>query len=87
MDLRICKRIWRNALYWKNDNGDVIGINGKDRKKLLEVIPNKITDTMGIAADVNLLYEDDLQYIEIIVDKYPSLISYHENIFIVPAAP
>ena len=81
MDLRICKRIWRNALYWKNDNGDVIGINSKDRKNLLEVIPNKITDTMGIVADVNLLYEDDLQYIEIIVDKYPSLISYHGKYF------
>ena len=61
----------------KNDNGDVVGLSDKDRKKLLESIPNKITDTMGIVADVNLLYENDLQYIEIIVDKYPSLISYH----------
>lgn len=61
----------------KNDNGDVVGLRDKDRKKLLESIPNKITDTMGIVADVNLLYENDLQYIEIIVDKYPSLISYH----------
>ncbi|RAZ94551.1 ATP-dependent DNA helicase RecG, partial [Klebsiella oxytoca] len=34
-------------------------------------------DTMGIVADVNLLYENELQYIEIVVDKYPSLISYH----------
>ena len=41
----------------KNDNGDVVGLSDKDRKKLLEVIPNKITDTMGIVADVNLLYE------------------------------
>ncbi len=65
----------------KNDNGDVIGISDKDRKKLLEAIPNKITDTMGIVADVNLLYENDLQYIEIIVDKYPSLISYHGKYF------
>ncbi len=65
----------------KNDNGDVIGLNDKDRKKLLEIIPNKITDTMGIVTDVNLLYEDDLQYIEIIVDKYPSLISYHGKYF------
>ena len=36
---------------------------------------------MGIVADVNLLYENDLQYIEIIVDKYPSLISYHGKYF------
>ncbi|MCM1158238.1 MAG: putative DNA binding domain-containing protein [Bacteroidales bacterium] len=65
----------------KNDNGEVIGLSDKDRKKLLEAIPNKITDTMGIVADVNLLYENDLQYIEIIVDKYPSLISYHGKYF------
>ncbi len=65
----------------KNDNGDVVGLSDKDRKKLLEVIPNKITDTMGIVADVNLLYEDELQYIEIVVDKYPSLISYHGKYF------
>ena len=47
----------------------------------MEAIPNKITDTMGIVADVNLLYEGELQYIEIIVDKYPSLISYHGKYF------
>lgn len=85
MDLRLCERIWQNALYWKNNNGEVIGLSDKDRKKLLEIIPNKITDTMGIVADVNLLYDGDLQYIEIVVDKYPLLISYHGNIFIVPA--
>ncbi len=65
----------------KNDNGDVVGLSDKDRKKLLESIPNKITDTMGIVADVNLLYENGLQYIEITVDKYPSLISYHGKYF------
>ena len=65
----------------KNDDGDVVGISDKDSRKLLEVIPNKITDTMGIVADVNLLYEGDLQYIEIIVEKYPSLISYHGKYF------
>ena len=47
----------------------------------MESIPNKITDTMGIVADVNLLYERKLQYIEIIVDKYPSRISYHGKYF------
>ena len=65
----------------KNDSGDVIGLSDKDRKKLLESIPNKITDTMGIVVDVHLLYERELQYIEIIVDKYPSLISYHGKYF------
>ena len=65
----------------KNDGGEVVGLSDKDRKRLLESIPNKITDTMGIVADVNLLYEGKLQYIEIIVDKYPSLISYHGKYF------
>ena len=36
---------------------------------------------MGIVADVNLLYEGERQYIEIIVEKYPSLISYHGKYF------
>ena len=65
----------------KNDDGEVVGLDDKDRKKLLEAIPNKITDTMGIVADVNLLYDGKMQYIEIIVDKYPSLISYHGKYF------
>ncbi len=65
----------------KNDDGDVVGLSDNDRKKLMEAIPNKITDTMGIVADVNLLYEGKRQYIEIVVDKYPSLISYHGKYF------
>ena len=31
---------------------------------------------MCIVADVNLLHKAELQYIEIVLDKYPSLISY-----------
>lgn len=65
----------------KNDDGEVVGLSDRDAKKLLESIPNKIMDTMGIVADVNLLYEANLQYIEIIVEKYPSLISYHGKYF------
>lgn len=65
----------------KNDKGDVVGLDKKKSKVLLESIPCKITDTMGIVADVNLLFEDSLEYIEIIVDKYPSLISYHGKYF------
>lgn len=57
-----------------NDKGDVVGID--NAKELLEKIPNKITDTMGIVADVKLLYKGELEYLEIIVDKYPSLISF-----------
>lgn len=59
----------------KDDKGNTVGI--QKSKKLLETIPSKITDTMGIVADVNLLRESGLEYIEIAVDKYPSLISFH----------
>lgn len=59
----------------KDDKGNTVGI--QKSKKLLETIPSKITDTMGIVADVNLLREGGLEYIEIAVDKYPSLISFH----------
>lgn len=43
--------------------------------------PNKITDAMDIVVDANLLYKEKLQYIEIIVDKYHLLISYHGKYF------
>ena len=59
----------------KNDDGKVVGIQGS--KKLLEDLPNKITNALGIIADVNLRTEDGKDYLEIVVDKYPSLISYH----------
>ena len=53
----------------------MVGIQGS--KKLLEDLPNKITNALGIIADVNLRTEDGKDYLEIVVDKYPSLISYH----------
>ena len=53
----------------KNDAGRVVGIKGA--KKLLEDIPNKVRDTMGITVDVNLYTENGFDYIEICVT--PSL--------------
>lgn len=57
-----------------DDDGNVVGI--ENAKDWLEIIPNKITDTMGIIADVNLLNKEELEYLQIVVDKYPSLISF-----------
>ena len=57
----------------KDDDGNVVGI--KDSKKLLEDLPNKIVSALGIVADVNLRREGEKNYIEIYVEKYPSLIS------------
>lgn len=66
----------------KNDDGVIVGISDKDRKNCWNLFKNKITDIMGIVVDVNLLYENNLQYMEITVDKYPSLISYHGKYFL-----
>lgn len=43
------------------DDGTVIGVSNS--KKLLEDIPNKIQNKLGIMADVNLLTEGELDYI------------------------
>ena len=59
----------------KYDDGKTSGLT--KTKKLMEDLPNMITSGMGIIADVNLHNENGLKYIEIHVDKYPSLISYH----------
>ncbi len=61
------------------DDGTPVGV--AKTKALMESIPCKITDTMGIIADVNLLEESGKDVIEIKVEKYPSLISYHGKYF------
>lgn len=58
----------------KDDNGKVVGVN--DSKKLLEDIPNKLQNTMGIIADVNLRKTRAGEYVEIIVPPYPIGITY-----------
>lgn len=57
-----------------DDNGKVTGIH--DAKKLLEDIPNKVRDVLGIIVDVNLLEENGLEYIEIDVPPYSNPINY-----------
>ncbi len=46
----------------KNDAGAVVGV--EDYKRLMDDIPNKIKNLMGITAEVNLLQEDDKHFIE-----------------------
>jgi ATP-dependent DNA helicase RecG len=57
-----------------NDKGEVTGLS--DAKKLLEDIPNKTRNHMGILVDVNLKTKARKSYIEIVVDPYPYPISY-----------
>ncbi len=56
-----------------DDNGKVIGLS--NAKKLMEDIPNKVRDAMGIVVGVNLLEKDNKEYIEIDVSSYPMGIS------------
>ena len=58
----------------RNDAGVAVGV--KDAKKLLEDIPNKVRDVLGIMVDVNLRVEDGKELIEIRVEPHPSPISY-----------
>ena len=57
-----------------NDSGKVVGV--ADADKLLEDIPNKVRDVLGIIVDVNLLEENGLKYIEIDVPPYSNPINY-----------
>ena len=52
----------------RDDNGTVTHL--EDYRKLLESIPNKIREHLGIIAQVNLHQENDAHYLEIIVPPY-----------------
>ena len=58
-----------------HDTKLVIGV--KDSKRLMEDIPNKIVNQLGIVCDVNLLQDSEKEYIEIVVQPSPMPISYH----------
>ena len=57
----------------KDDAGKVVDL--EDYKRLMDEIPNKIKNSLGITAEVNLLQEDEKHFIEIIVQSYSVPIS------------
>lgn len=57
----------------KDDNGNVVGVD--DYKRLMDDIPNKIKNSMGITAEVNLLQENENYFIEILTQPYTVPIS------------
>src|SRR3546814_18441169 len=59
----------------KDDSGKVLGIT--DSKRLLEEIPNKVRDVLGILVDVNLYETKEGDYLEIIVEPYPNAVNYN----------
>ena len=58
----------------RNDRGQAVGVANAAR--LLEEIPNKVRDVLGIMVAVNRVSEDGKELVEIRVDPYPSPISY-----------
>lgn len=56
-----------------DDEGNVIGL--QNARKLLEDVPNKIRDAMGIIVGVNLFEKECKEYLEIDVPAYPIGIS------------
>ena len=84
------KEIWRDEyLKWicgfanakggiliigKNDDGEIVGV--KNSKKLMDDLPNKILNHLGIICDVNLYDFKNKHYIEIDVKPYDVSISY-----------
>ena len=58
----------------RNDKGVAVGVKGA--AKLLEDLPNKVRDILGIMVDVNLLEEAGKELLEIHVEPYPSPVSY-----------
>lgn len=57
----------------KDDNGNVVGVEGY--KKLMDDIPNKIRNSMGISVEVNLLEDAGNHFIEIGTPPYSVPIS------------
>ena len=58
----------------RNDKGVAVGVNNAGR--LLEELPNKVRDILGIMVAVNLVTEAGKELLEIVVEPYPSPISY-----------
>lgn len=64
----------------KKNDGTIKGVT--NAKKLCEDLPNKILNKLGIVVDVNLLYEGELEYLEIRVKPYPNPISYDGRYYV-----
>lgn len=56
-----------------NDAATIVGV--EDQKMLMEEIPNKIKNNLGITTEVNLLEDSGTYYIEIVVQPYSVPIS------------
>lgn len=58
----------------KDDDGNVVGL--PNAKKLMEDLPQKVINTLGIVVEVNLHEINSLEFIEIVVEGYPYPVNY-----------
>lgn len=58
----------------RNNEGTVAGL--ANARRLLEELPNKMRDLLGIVADVDLESEDGKDFIRITVEPYPNPVSF-----------
>ena len=63
-----------------NDHEEVKGID--NARKLLEDIPNKVRDVLGILVETKLHVKAEKEYLEIVVERYPYPISYKGKYYI-----
>ena len=63
----------------RNDEGQVVGL--KDARKLLEDLPNKIRDLLGIVVEVNLVADGAMETLEILVEPHSHPISYRGHYY------
>lgn len=63
----------------KDDQGKIVDV--QDAKKLMEEIPNKVRDTLGILVDVNLHQHQHGNFLEIIIERYPYPVNFKGQYF------
>ena len=62
-----------------DDNSNVIGL--ENTKNILEILPNKINNKLGLLVNVFLKNENEKEYIEIIVQKTYAPVSYNGKFY------
>ena len=60
----------------RDDDGTVVGVRARERRRLLEEIPNKLRDLLGIVAAIDVREDDGVPYLRIVIEPYPVAISY-----------
>ena len=63
----------------RDDKGRAVGV--ADARKLMEDLPNKARDLLGVVVQVNLRQEDGLDLLELVTPAYPTPISYRGHYY------